>query len=183
MNKLLIFALALALPLLSTAQSSQINSFIDQHSGKKGFTTINISPDMFKLIALMGLESEDELVTDAIAMAEKLESVRVLVYEGEGDADPKKLFSAANKTLQGNYTELVTVEGEENVRFLIKSAREGFIDELAVIVSEADEFVFVSVIGEIELAKLAAIAKKAQIDGLEHLRALEDIEHEHEDVR
>ena len=57
---------------------------------------------------------------------------------------------------------------ESNVRFVTKESN-GLISELLLLVGGKDEFVMMSFVGNIDLNKIAKLAKKLDIDGAEHL--------------
>ncbi len=80
------------------------------------------------------------------------------------------MYTEANKRLNiKEYEELVTVrEKDSNVRFVTKEAN-GVINELLLLVGGKDEFVMMSFVGNIDLSKIARLAKKLNIDGAEHL--------------
>lgn len=172
MKKLIILAFVALLPFMGMAQSAQIQSFIDKYAGKDGFTTINITPKMFELIASMGLDLEDDEAQQVLDMVSKLEGLKVLIYEGDGSGtSASTLWSEAKKSIpQNGFEELMTVNSEEeSVRIVVKEKRKGVLDELLLTVSDNSEFVMVSLTGEIELAKIAALANTLDIDALEHL--------------
>ena len=80
------------------------------------------------------------------------------------------LTADANKRLNiKEYEELVTVRDKgSNVRFVTKEAN-GTINELLLLVGGKTEFVMMSFVGNIDLNKIAKLAKKLDIDGAEHL--------------
>lgn len=173
------FPLVLALAgSLSLAAQSTGNAFFDRYNGQDGFTSINITPKMFELIAAMSLESSDPEAKAVLDMIQTIEGLNVLVYEGEGQMDTRKLFSEATGAVpKGRFEELMTVSsGEEQVRMLVEEGKPGFVKELLMIVDDQSEFVYLSLRGNIELAQVAKLAKMADGMGLDALEKLEGIE-------
>jgi hypothetical protein len=171
----LIGAVAL-LPLISLAQPASVTAFFDKYSGQEGFTTVNITPKMFELIAAMSLDMDDPEAQAVIEMIENIEGMNILVYEGD-ESRSKSYFTEVSGGIPGNYyEELMSVSGaEENVKILIKESKKGYIDELLLTVSTDDQFVFLSLVGSIELAKIAEMASTFNMEGMEHLEHLKDL--------
>jgi hypothetical protein len=158
------------------AQPASVQSFVDKYSGQDGFTTINISPKMFSMLAAM---SVDEEFDEFDGIIEKITGLNILVYEPEegGSArDVAALYNeVANDLPKGYYEELMTVKDKEsNVRFLIRETQTGIIDELLMLVSDTEEFVFLSLTGAIDLDAVIELSKKMDIEGFEHLEKMEE---------
>ena len=80
-----------------------------------------------------------------------------------------KMFQMVSKITSEEYEELVTIkEKDSNIRFVTKESN-GTISELLLLVGGNDEFVLMSFVGNIDLNKIAKLAKKLDIDGAEHL--------------
>jgi hypothetical protein len=175
---LMVFALTAMTPQVAQAQMNEkVTSFIDKYSGNEGFTTVRISPQLFQMFAAMSIEADDPDAQEIIAMVELIEGLEILIYEGEGNASAPALYKEANNLIPGNgyFTELMTVQSDnENVRFLVKEKKTGIIQELLMVVTDSEEFVFLSLRGEIDLAKVAKLAQSMDIDGFEHLQDLKD---------
>ena len=100
------------------------------------------------------------------AIVKDLKGLRILTTE----VNPDKIYKEANKRLNiKEYEELVTVRDKDsNVRFVTKETN-GMISELLLLVGGKDDFVMMSFVGNIDLNKIAKLAKKLDIDGAEHL--------------
>lgn len=172
---LLVLGLSLALPQHLMAQTG--NAFFDRYSGQDGFTAINITPKMFELIAAMSIDAEDPEAQAILEMIESIEGLNVLIYEGGGNASPRSLFQEARKSVpSGNFEELMTVQGdEEQVHILVEDGKPGYIKQLVLMVDDQDEFVFLTLRGNIELAQIAKLAKMADGMGLDALENLEGV--------
>jgi hypothetical protein len=76
---------------------------------------------------------------------------------------------AVNKINTKDYDLLVSVRDEgENVRIWTKSTGD-VINELFLLVGASDEFVMVSLVGDIALNQISKLAKTMNVNGLEHL--------------
>jgi hypothetical protein len=170
MKKLLFFLIAL-LPVSLFAQNS-IQSFFDKYEGRDGFTTVKISPKLFDLVASANIEDADmEIVKD-------ITGLNVLVYEpGEGkSADlTEKLFTESKSLLTNGYDELLSVKDEEtDIKILAKPAGNGIISDLLIVGKSDGQFVYVNVLGKMDLKKISSLSKSMDIKGMEHLKDVEE---------
>lgn len=172
---LLVLGLSLVLPQNLMAQTG--NAFFDRYSGNDGFTAINITPKMFELFAALSLDAEDPETQAVFDMIKSIEGLNVLIYEGGGNASPRSLFQEARKSVpKGSFEELMTVQGDsEQVHILVEEGKPGFIKQLVLMVDDADEFVFLTLRGNIELAQIAKLAQMADGMGLDALENLEGV--------
>jgi Domain of unknown function (DUF4252) len=160
-----IFSLAtlLFIGFTATAQVDAIERFFKDYQEDKNFTVVYVSPKMFQMVSKVTDGSEDKELS---AIVKDLKGLRILTSKVNSD----KIYKEANKRLNiKEYEELVTVrEKDSNVRFVTKEAN-GIINELLLLVGGKDEFVMMSFVGNIDLNKIAKLAKKLDIDGAEHL--------------
>jgi len=167
--------------------TSKVVNFFEDYADEDDFTTVYIASKMFELIARLDVEDEDE--AEALEVIQNLKGIRILVYSPESDEtaesfkpksswsyDPQSLYQKINKKIPSNfYEELMTIKSEaSNVRFLIKEGAGGIIHELLMVVGTEDTFVFMSIVGDIDLNKISSIANKVEVDGLEYLEEIED---------
>ncbi len=74
----------------------------------------------------------------------------------------------------GEYKELMTVrEKDERVNFWVKEENSK-ISELLLVASGEDENAIISILGDIDMAKVASINSSLHINQLEHLEDIED---------
>jgi len=159
------------------AQGNGTKVLLDKYSGKDGFTSIEIKKDLFELFAEIDEAAEEaDEVREAMS---KLTSINVLMFEPE-DKDNKSL-EAFRKELKGNidltgYIELMVIkEKDEEVKFLINK-KNGKINELLLLIDQADEAGFVSILGDIDMKTISKLSKSMQIKGMENLQKIEEKE-------
>lgn len=156
------------------AQEDAISKYFSKYMDDEAFTVVYLSPKLFQLLGKLEIdELEDEEAAAIMEVIEDLKSLRVLTTE----QNAAQYYNEAVKTINTkDYEVLLTVRDEgENVQFLIKE--EGnMINELLLLVGGADEFVMVSFVGKIDLDKISQLAKKLDVDGVEHLDKLNNRE-------
>lgn len=169
--------------------TSKVVNFFEDYAGEEDFTTVYISSKMFELIAKLDVEDEDE--AEALEVVQSLKGIRILVYSPESDEEdddfkpkslwqhnPQTLYQKINNKIPGDfYEELMLIKSDDSdVRFLVKEGKAGLIEELLMVVGTEDTFVFMSIVGNIDLDKISSIADEVEIDGLEYLEQIEEEE-------
>lgn len=156
------------------AQNDAISKYFDKYANDEDFTVVYVSPKMFELLGKLDLtaldedEEEMELVKETV---DQLKGVRVLTTEVDGMKRYQEAISQLDVT---DYEPLVTVRDEgENVNLWVKTSGE-LIDELLVLVGGQDEFVLVSITGNIDLKRIVSLANSLDIRGMEHLDKVEE---------
>ncbi len=172
MKYLTAIAAILFFSLQLTAQDDAISRYFDQYVDDENFTVVYVSPKMFEILGKLDLSGmEDEEAQMAMEVVKDLRGVRVLTTEHE----PGKYYKEANNRINtSEYATLVKVRDKgENVRLMIKDQGD-IINEMLVLVGGDDEFVLVSLIGNIDLKKISKLAKAVDIKGLEHLEKVDE---------
>lgn len=150
------------------AQDNAIEKYFQKYEDKESFTSVYVSEYMFSLFADIDMEnSEDEEVMEVL---QGLKSLQVLTTEENG----KKYYEEALGMIdQKEYKVLMKVrDGDTNVRFLIKRDKNQ-VKELLLLVG-GDEFVLLSIVGNINLKKISKLAKHMDIQGMEHLDKVDE---------
>ncbi len=178
MKKIILSLLAAALiylPQQSIAQSTTDDLFA-KYGSAQGFTSVNVSSELFSLFAQIAEESEDPEVRELNEMIRELEQIRILMFNsnknGENmniDAFKKEL---ANLKLK-DFTELMTVrESDQTFKFMIQKDGK-IIRELLLLIDQPSEFGFISITGNIDLKTIAKLSRTMNIQGLDKLEQLE----------
>ncbi len=83
------------------------------------------------------------------------------------------LYQEAASQLTKEYEELMTVRSDgELVKFMVKENSKGNIAELVMLVGGQDEFVAMSLLGDIDLNEISQIANDMNIGGMDKLKSL-----------
>jgi len=174
-QKILLISVCLLGALNLSAQHDQLLKFFDRFQGEEGFTTVYITPKMFELFS--DIDSEDEDFNDFTEAVSMLKGLRILVLDSAGalNYNPLKMYDEVSVAAENiNYEELMVVkDGDTDVKFLIREQAK-VIEELLLLVGSEDNFVFLSLMGRIDLKKISALSKSMDVEGLDYLEELED---------
>lgn len=157
------------------AQGTAVSNFFSKYQSDETFSQVTVSSKMFGLFTNMELEDKDDQeVLNAIS---KLKGLKVLAKDDARNA--RALYDEANKMLpKGEYEELMYVrDKDKDMRFFI-SEKSGKINELVMIAGGSNEFMLLSIFGEIDLKQISKIGKKMEVDGLKDLERLKDSKHD-----
>lgn len=159
----------------AAAQSDAISTHFKKYVEDERFTVVYVSQRMFSMFADMEVqnmaEEGDKKAQSALQMLEELRGLRILTTE----TTPNVFYEEASRLVQkGKYSLLMKVRGEggENVQFLVRENSAGGIEELLLLVG-GDEFVLLSIEGNIDLKKIGQLASTFDIKGTEHLKELD----------
>lgn len=157
---------------VSNAQNDAITKYFNKYMDDEAFTVVYLSPKLFELLGKLDIKELDDAEAEAVMeVVDELKSLRVLTTDQNAEQYYKEAVNTINTK---DYETLMTVrDGNENVQFLIKDAG-NTINELLLLVGGDTEFVMVSFVGNIDLDKISQLAKKLDVDGVEHLDKLED---------
>ncbi|UYQ95142.1 DUF4252 domain-containing protein [Chitinophaga horti] len=167
--KKIIMLLAFTLTTASLWAQSSIDKFYQKYANDESFTVINITPKMFTMFSKV--DSNDPDAKKVMQVAKKLTGLRILVNEGGKDAN--RLFHEASGLLSKDFEELMTIKDKEtNLKFMVKENAKGNIAELIMLVG-GDEFVALTITGDISLSEISSIAKDMDISGFDKLTAVD----------
>ncbi len=153
----------LSLPMMTNAQSA-MDKLYEKYAGKKGFTSVNISKEMFTLFSQ--LEVEGEGVDEAKQLTDKLDGMKILTYErGQGDINAKEFHAEIMRVFPvKEYVELMRVKEEDTeVQILIKKQGDKIADFL-LIANETDEIVVMNITGLLTMDDINKVSSKMNID-------------------
>lgn len=173
MKKIITLFTALLIVGAMNAQSIISTEFSDYETNEN-FTRVSISKKMFEIIA--NLDPDDAEEKDLIDSVSKLDGLKIIV--ADSSENPKALFDQTMKRLPSRFEELMTVNDEaEHIVFMIDE-KDGRVKELIMVMKGDDEFVMLSLFGDIDLKEIAKISRQMNID---HLDKLENLEEDDED--
>jgi hypothetical protein len=172
MKKLMIGAVVMVMSIAANAQGDAIAKFFAKYQDDETFTQVKVSQKMFGLFTNMSVDKpEDKEVLDAIS---KIKGLRVLAKHETRDS--RALYKEAMAMIPTNdYEELLSVrDKDKDMKFFIKEISAGKIGELVMVMGGNDEFMVLSLFGEIDLKKIGNIGKKMNIDGLQNLEKIKE---------
>ncbi len=152
------------------AQSNAVSKHFAQYQRDTSFTKVSVTSRMFSLFA--DIDAEDEDQAELLEAMSKLKGIKGLV--NEKSTDSKGLYFDAVETIaaDGNYEELMTIEdATENVQFMIREEGE-VIRELLMILGGGQQFVVMSLYGEIDLNSIVKLSKVFGVKGFEQFGKL-----------
>ena len=171
MKKIIVFGAMMLVVAGAYAQGEAVSKFFSKYQSDDTFSQVTISSKMFGLFNNMEMENkEDQEVLDAIS---KLKGLKILAKDETRDA--RGLYDEANKMLpKSEYEELMYVrDKDKDMRFFINE-KGGKINELVMIAGGSNDFMLLSVFGEIDLKQISKIGSKMDVDGLKDLERLKD---------
>jgi hypothetical protein len=178
MQKIIFSLMALSLVYLPMKMSAQntTDDLFNKYGTAEGFTSVNVSSELFSLFAQIAEESDDAEVHELNKMIRELEQIRILMFNqsdaaaGENIDDFKKELT--NLKLK-DFTELMTVrEADQTFRFMIQKDGK-IIRELLLLIDQPSETGFISITGNIDLKTIAKLSRTMNIQGLDKLEQLE----------
>ena len=143
-----------------------ISRFFSKYQADETFSQVTVSSKMFGLFTNMEADSpEDKEILEAIS---KLKGLRILAKQDARNA--RALYKEAYSLIPSKeYEELMSVrDKDKDMKFLIKESG-GKISELLMVMGGNEEFMVMSLFGEIDLKQVSRIGKKMNVSGLEHL--------------
>ncbi|NJN42338.1 MAG: DUF4252 domain-containing protein [Flammeovirgaceae bacterium] len=150
-------------------QGEAITKFINKYQSDETFSQVTISSKMFSLFTDLEVDDKDDQeVLDAIS---KLKGLRILSKEDTRDS--RTLYKEALGIMPKEYEELMYVRDEDkDMKFFIKESS-GKISEMVMVMGGSEEFMLLTLFGEIDLKQVSKIGSKMNVEGLEKLDNLD----------
>lgn len=171
---IILFVMAL-LPQMTAAQTA-IDHLYEKYAGKEGFTTINISPQMFQLLAGVNASDSSPEAQKALDAMKQLKGLKMLVYEPKNPEKVQAFYEEIKRTVPvDKYMELMSVdEKDSKVQFLASQDKNGKIRELLMIVHSQDETMIMSLTGLIDMKTISEISNSMNMKGMSDLKKLSE---------
>ena len=168
MKKLSILVDMVLISFTTYAQKNALSKHFSQFQRDTSFTKVSVTNKMFSLFT--EIETDDESEQEILAAMAKLKGVKALFTDDNKNVNLLNRYYDALETIEndGAFEELMTVEDRrENIAFMIREDASGTIQELLMIMGGPDNFMVMSVYGEIDLASIGKISKALKIKGME----------------
>ncbi|MBL7138101.1 MAG: DUF4252 domain-containing protein [Bacteroidales bacterium] len=168
----------MVMPLISMAQyKSPVEKLYEKYAGKEGFTSVNVTKELFQMIMNVEIEGEGtEGVKEMQKMMEQLDGLKVITFENKEDPEKAKaLYKEFNALFpSSSFPELMVIkENGNNIRFLTKQDEKGKILELVMLAEEKGEVTVLSLVGRIDMATVSKLSGKMKIQGMDKLDKME----------
>lgn len=171
MKKLMIGAVIMMCSLVASAQNDAIAKFFSKYQSDETFSQVTISGKMFSMMANITGETEEEKAM--IASISKIKGLKIL---SKSDArNSRELYKEAISMIPTNtFEELMSIrDKDKDMKFYTKESG-GKISELVMVMGGNEEFMVLTLFGEIDLKDISKIGKSVNIDGLENLEKVKD---------
>lgn len=156
----------LSVRVFTFAQSDAITRLFSQYEDDQNFTTISISPKMFKMMSKL---KWNDVSPDVKNMINQLTGFKMLTTGIEGIRFYNEAIREFNRS---SYDEMMSVkDGDEHVKFLVKEAN-GIVSELVMLVGSKSEFVLMSLTGIIDLDKINKLGEAINLKGMQNLKEI-----------
>ncbi|MEA3504775.1 MAG: DUF4252 domain-containing protein [Bacteroidota bacterium] len=162
-----------------TMAQSPMDKLFTKYAGQEGFTSVNISSEMFAMFADMNIDTEkisDESGKAAVEAMSQLNGMKILTYSKSSDRKldfVKEINSAFDLS---KFKELMTIkEKDSDVKFLVKKKGKK-VTHLLMIADGKNEVVLMNLTGLIDMANIAKLSSQMNIKGMENLEKIEEKE-------
>ena len=176
MKKITTLSLLMAFSALAFAQEDAISKFFGKYENDEDFTHVTITSRMFGLFANLDTEDqEDKELLDAVS---KVKGLKIIAKDNIEQEEADALYKEAFELIPTkDYDELMSVRDKDNdMKFLIQEENK-IITELLMVMHGDNEFFLLSLIGDIDLKQISRLSQSMNIDGFEHLKAIDKEEH------
>jgi hypothetical protein len=158
---------------LGICQSQAVMNFHNKYKDNGKYLSVKIEGGLLKMLS--NVETNDEDTQEFLDAVSKIEAIDVhSINRTESDFDESDINKFKKEVRKEKYDELMIVrDGDADIDFLVKE-KKGKISDLLLVVDEPDEFVIVSISGEIDLKTIAKVTENLDIKGQKHLEKIEE---------
>lgn len=166
MKKLMIGTVIVMCSIVASAQNDAIAKFFTKYQSDETFSQVTISGKMFSMMANLTGDTEEEKAM--ISSISKIKGLKILSKSEVRNS--RELYKEAISMIPSNsFEELMAIrDKDKDMKFYTKEAG-GKISELVMVMGGNDEFMVLTIFGEIDLKEIAKIGKSVNIDGLQNL--------------
>ncbi len=171
----IVILIAVLLPVsLFAQQKTTIDGLYDKYAGKDGFTSINISSDMFAMMAGINMDDSSEDARKAQEMLKQLDGLKMLVYEPKDSGAVIDFYrEIKNKIPDNKFKELMSVNSDDaKIRFLVNQDKNGKIKEFLMFVNSDGESLVMSLTGDMDMKTISEIGNAVNVPGINNLGGL-----------
>ncbi len=155
-------------------QGTVITKYFTKYADNEEFTKVSVSQKMFSMFTK--LEAGSAAEKEFMQAVSKLKGLKVLMADSipNSMAIYKQAVADVNKAA---YEELVTVnDARGNMLFSTKESN-GIISELIMVAGRKNQFIMISLYGDIDLKNISKIAQQMRVPGVDQLKHIDDGKH------
>ncbi len=174
MKKISLFISMFLISITMMAQGTVITKYMNQYAGNEKFTKVSVSQKMFSMFT--NLEAGSPAEKEFLKAVSKLKGLKVLMADSipNSTAVYKQAVADVNKAA---YEELVSVnDARGNMLFSTKESN-GIISELIMVAGGKNQFIMISLYGDIDLKNISKIAQQMRVPGFDQLKHIDDGKH------
>lgn len=170
--KTISIAIGLLLTTFLGAQTTPLSKLVDKYAGKDGYTYVYVTEYMFQLAAAFAEEEEPE----AKELMNSLDKLVVISADKETNATRSQRFADEVQAAmpKADYKVLLKVKDGGDDVDIIAYEQADTIRELIITVKSEDEDLLLILTGNIDLKSIAKLSNTMDIDGLEHLKDVDE---------
>ena len=142
-----------------------VTELMSKKASSEGVMSVSISGKMLRVLA----ENDPKVDKDFKQLAKDIDQIKMVSNMEVDDEDRKEL-----KKLLKPYEELMVVSESDGIVSMYTKEEKGKITEFVVCFETDDVLLLMSIAGNIDLKKLSKLAKTVKIDGIKHLRKLDE---------
>jgi hypothetical protein len=171
MKKIVIGVLMMMGAFMANAQNDAIAKFFTKYQNDESFSQVTISGKMFSMMSNIEGDGEDEK-----AMINSISKIKGLKILSKSEArNSRELYKEAISMIPSkDFEELMSIrDKDKDMKFFTKESG-GKISELVMVMGGNEEFMVMTIFGEINLKEISKIGKSVKIDGLENLEKVKE---------
>jgi hypothetical protein len=171
MKKLMLGIVLMAVSVIANAQNDAIAKFFTKYQNDETFSQVTVSGKMFSMMANLDGDTPEEK-----AMINSISKIKGLKILSKSEArNSRELYKEAIGMIPTkDFEELMSVrEKDKDMKFFTKESG-GKISELVMVMGGNDEFMVMTIFGEIDLKDISKIGKSVNIEGMENLDKIKE---------
>jgi hypothetical protein len=171
MKKIMLGLVMMAVSIIGNAQNDAIAKFFTKYQNDESFSQVTVSGKMFSMMAnLDGDTPEEKAMINSIS---KIKGLKIL-SKSEARNSRELYKEAVGMIPTKDFEELMSVrDKDKDMKFFTKESG-GKISELVMVMGGNEEFMVMTIFGEIDLKDISKIGKTVNIDGMENLDKIKE---------
>ena len=165
------------LPVWVLAQNMAADKLYEKYAGQENITAVNISSEMFQMMAGMEVDTanmEDEEAKQVMEAVSKMDGMKILTYKKEDKKDNSFYKDVKNTFDPDNYVEMMSIkDNDSDVKFYARRKGDK-ISELLMIADDPGETVFMNFSGLFGMETISKIGQNIDMHGMDKLEKMEE---------